>query len=126
VEIDGAPATGDQFTIAYNGSGISDNRNAIALGEKRSSNELDGGSLNFEDAYGRLIERIGTRTAQSQINRDASESLLAQTRNNRDAMSGVNMDEEAASLIQFEQSYNASAQVIKVARQLFDSLLAVF
>lgn len=126
VEMIGVPAAGDEFSIAYNATGISDNRNAIALGETRIAGELEGGSLNFEDAYGRLVERIGTRTAQAQINRDASESLLAQTQNNRDTMSAVSMEEEAASLIQFEQSYNASAQVITVARQLFDTLLSVF
>ncbi|MGK0500307.1 MAG: flagellar hook-associated protein 1 FlgK [Oceanicoccus sp.] len=126
IEIDGAPDAGDEFTIDYNGTGISDNRNAVALGALRISGELEGGSLNFEDAYGRLLEQIGARTAQVQISRDAAESLLAQTQSNRDSVSGVSMEEEAANLIQFEQAYNASAQVINVARQIFDTLLSVF
>ncbi len=126
VDIDGRPEAGDEFTIGYNATGIGDNLNATALGGLRFSSELDSGSLNFEDAYGRLVERMGARTAQAQISRDASESLLLQTQTNRDELSAVSMEEEAANLIKFEQSYNASAQVINVARQLFDTLLGVF
>lgn len=125
-EIDGEPAAGDEFTIDFNGNGIGDNRNAILMGELRSKSTLDSNGLNFEDAYGRLVEKIGASTAQAQISRDAAESLLFQTRTNRDELSGVSMEEEAANLIQFEQSYNANAQVISVARQLFDTLLSVF
>lgn len=126
VEINGSPAAGDEFTIDYNATGIGDNRNAVEIGALRISNELDSGSLSFEDAYGRLVESIGARTAQVRISRDASESLLIQTQANRDALSGVSLEEEAANLIQFEQSYSANAQVINVARQLFDTLLAIF
>ena len=70
-----------------------------------------------------MIQELGTKTAQSQINRDAAQSLLFQSQANRDSLSGVNLDEEAANLIKFEQSYNASAQVISIARQIFDTLL---
>ena len=126
IEIDGEPDTGDEFTVDYNGTGVGDNRNAVALGETRVEDLLDSGSLNFEDAYGRLLERVGSKTAQAQISRDAAESLLAQTRSTRDSISGVSMEEEAANLIRFEQSYNASAQVISIARQLFDTLLRSF
>ena len=126
VEINGRPDTGDEFTIGYNSTGIGNNLNGVALGQLRFSGELDSGSLNFEDAYGRLVERVGARTAQSQISRDAADSLLTQTRANRDALSAVSLEEEAANLIQFEQAYNANAQVINVARQLFDTLLGIF
>ena len=124
-EIAGAPRPGDTFSVGYN-TGISDSRNALALGQLRINGELDTGSLNFENAYGRLVERIGARTAQTTISRDAAESLLIQTQATRDSVSGVNLDEEAANLIKFEQTYNAAAQIINVARQLFDTLLSIF
>lgn len=124
VEIDGIPAAGDEFSIRLNSSGSSDNRNAINLGETRNLKALDGGTVNFENAYGSLIEAVGTQTAQAQISRDASESLLLQSQASRDSLSGVNLDEEAANLIKFEQSYNASAQIINIARQIFDTLLS--
>lgn len=125
-ELAGTPENGDEFTVAFNSNGISDNRNALALGATRVSNTLEGGTINFEEAYGRLVEEIGAKTAQGRVSRDASETLLAQSQAARDSLSGVNLDEEAANLIKFEQAYNASAQVINIARQIFDSLLAAF
>ena len=122
-EITGTPDAGDEFTINFNANGSSDNRNAVALAQLRTTGIFDGGSSNFENAYGNLIQELGTKTAQSQINRDAAQSLLFQSQANRDSLSGVNLDEEAANLIKFEQSYNASAQVISIARQIFDTLL---
>ena len=124
VTIDGAPQVNDEFTIDFNQSGSSDNRNAAALSGIRAQNILDGNSTNFENSYGSLIERIGTQTAQAKVGRDASESLLFQSQASRDSMAGVNLDEEAANLIKFEQAYNASAQLITVARQIFDTLLS--
>ncbi|MCR8921392.1 flagellar hook-associated protein FlgK [Dasania sp. GY-MA-18] len=126
IELTGAPATGDEFTVDYNVDGISDNRNGVALGNLRLASSLDNGTLNFEDAYGRLLEELGAKTAQLRISRDASESLLIQSQKSRDSVSGVNLDEEAANLIKFEQAYNASARIITVAQQIFDTLLAAF
>ncbi len=123
--ITGIPQAGDEFTIDYNANGSSDNRNAVALGGVRTRDILDGGATNFENSYGSLIEEIGTRAAQANINKQAAESLLFQSQANRDSMSGVNLDEEAANLIKFEQSYNASAQIISIARQIFDTLLGI-
>ena len=123
VEISGLPAAGDEYTISLNANGSSDNRNAIALSDIRSANTLDGGSVNFENAYGRLIEDVGTVTSQALISSSAAESLLTQSQASRDSIAGVNLDEEAANLIKFEQAYNASAQIINIARQIFDTLL---
>lgn len=126
VELSGFPSAGDEFKIGFNKNGISDNRNAVAMASLRITGTLDNGAANFEDAYGRMIEEIGARTAQVTISRSASQSLLLQSTAMRDSVSGVNLDEEAANLIRFEQAYNASAQVISVARQVFDTLLAAF
>lgn len=121
--ISGLPQAGDEFTIQYNTNGSSDNRNAVSLGLVRTRDVLDGGATNFENSYGSLIEQVGTKTAQVRISRDAAESLLNQSQANRDSLSGVNLDEEAANLIKFEQAYNAAAQIINIARQTFDTLL---
>jgi len=73
-----------------------------------------------------LVEELGAETSQNRISRESSLSLLQTSINNRAAVSGVNLDEEAANLIRFEQAYNASAQVITVARQIFDTMLRAF
>ena len=118
------PGDGDTFTLNYNSNGSSDNRNALALAALQRTDTI--GTATFEDTYGQLVSDIGARTSQLQISRDASDSLLKQAQATRDAVSGVNLDEEAANLIMYQQAYNASAQVIQVARSLFDTLLAAF
>lgn len=124
VNLYGYPASGDQFSISYNSNGSSDNRNALALGALQRADTI--GSGTFEDTYGQLVSNIGTSAAQLHIGRDASESLLTQAQATRDAISGVNLDEEASNLIMYQQAYNASAQVIQIARSLFDTLLGAF
>lgn len=126
VNLAGSPASGDVFTVGFNSTGISDNRNGIALGQIRTTGIIDNGDLDFEDSYGRLVERLGAETAQNRISSESSLSLLQASTANRSSVSGVNLDEEAANLIKFEQAYNASAQVINVARQIFNTLLSSF
>lgn len=126
VSISGAPAAGDEFTVNYNSNGSSDNRNALAMGQLRQTDILDGGQTNFENGYGSLVEKLGTRTAQFQTSASASLALVEQSQASRDSLSGVNLDEEATNLIKFEQAYNASAQIIAVARSIFDTLIATF
>ncbi len=122
--LSGYPAAGDQFTVSGNASGSSDNRNALALAGlnlvKAANNQ------NFADAYGTLVSDIGSTTASLKNSRDAANTLLTQAQASRDSVSGVNLDEEAASLIKYQQAYQASAQVISTARTLFTTLLQAF
>ncbi|UQY35427.1 flagellar hook-associated protein FlgK [Pseudomonas fulva] len=134
MSVSGRPQDGDRFNIAFNLNGVSDNRNALALvglqnkqvvGVDPSVTGIATGS-SFTDSYGDLIERVGTLTAQARQDNDATGAILKQAQDNRDSLSAVNLDEEAANLIKFEQYYNASAQVIQVARSLFDTLIGAF
>ncbi|MGV8843778.1 MAG: flagellar hook-associated protein FlgK [Pseudomonas sp.] len=128
--LSGRPEDGDTFTLAFNSSGVSDNRNALKLADLQSKASIgvDPGSAtsgaSFTDSYGALIERVGTLTSQARTDSEATGAILQQATNNRDSVSAVNLDEEAAKLIQFEQYYQASAQIIQVARTLFDTLLS--
>ncbi|MFT7110380.1 MAG: flagellar hook-associated protein 1 FlgK [Psychrobacter glaciei] len=80
----------------------------------------------MSEAYGKSVEEVGSITARAQINTESSEVLLANSKNSVSSVSGVNLDEEAANLIRFEQGYNASAQVISVARDIFSTLIGIF
>ncbi len=124
--IDGHPDVGDTFTLNFNNDASADNRNALRMVDLELAKVVDGGENTFSSSYGKVVEEVGTKTASSQINRDASEKILAQSQTLRDSISGVNLEEEAASLIRFEQLYNANAQAISVARDLFDRLLNSF
>lgn len=125
-EINGNPAKNDSFLIQYNNGGISDNRNARILGGLATVNTMNGGTQTFNEAYGGLVERVGVQTRQSQLDLDAGEALLKQSSNQREAVSGVNLDEEAGRLIQYQAAYNASAKVMGVAQDLFKTLLTTF
>lgn len=127
-EIGGRPEAGDEFTIDWNSEGVSDNRNAldlVGLETTDTINDVDGG-MTFTESYSQTVEQIGTLTSQAQIRSDASRAVLEGTQSEVDSVQGVNLDEEAARLIEFQVAYNANARVIAVAQELFDSLLAAF
>ena len=130
--LSGTPKDGDKFTMGFNQSGVSDNRNALKLVDLQTKQTVGvtpgmaGSGFSFTDGYGELVERVGTLTAQSRMDSEATGAILKQATDNRDSLSAVNLDEEAANLIKFEQYYNASAQIIQVARSLFDTLISSF
>ncbi len=126
VDISGKPAEGDIFTIDYNTDGISDNRNAIGLVGLESKGTIAGGVSTYNEGYSQLVEKIGTITNQRKIDTESSKALLQQSENNWMEISGVNLDEEAGRLIQFQSAYNASARVLTVAQEIFDTLLSSF
>jgi flagellar hook-associated protein 1 FlgK len=124
VQISGAPAVGDQFVISNNAGGTGDNRNAQALVDALGTKALDGGSASLTDATNRLVGSVGVLTRQAQASRDAQEVVHQEAVDARDSLSGVNLDEEAANLLRYQQAYQAAAQLISVASTLFDTLLA--
>ena len=122
---DGLPKAGDSFVIAYNTNGSADARNGAALLALNTRESLSGGNLTYQASYGQLAENLGILTSQARVNQNAGESMLRQSMDAMQSVSGVNLEEEAARLIQLEQHYNASARLITVARDLFDTLLAM-
>ncbi len=123
VQISGAAAAGDQFVIESNAGGIGDNRNALRLAGVLGIGILDGGSTDLLASIGQLITQVGSQTAGVQSQRDAQSLLLNRAEQALDSVRGVNLDEEAANLLRYEQAYQAAAQVITVADSLFESLL---
>ncbi len=131
--IDGTAATGDVFTIEFNTGGFDDNRNGLELA-KLPSQELVRQNVvttatadnlkTFNEAYAGLVTEIGVIANQAKTNGAAFEALAEQSEAWFESMSGVNLDEEAANLLRFQQSYSASAQIITTARTVFDTLLS--
>lgn len=128
MSISGRPLDGDSFAVSFNQGGVADNRNALLMSELQSRQVLgqaDGArGFSLLDGYGDLVQRVATLTAQSRTEAEANQAMLVQATNQRNSISAVNLDEEAANLIQFEQYYNASAQIIQVARTVFDTLIS--
>lgn len=121
----GAPQAGDSFVISYNTDGTADNRNGEAMLGLNSKLSLADGQLTYQGAYGQLIESLGILTSQARLSQAASETLLRQSMDSLQGISGVNIEEEAARLIQFEQHYNASARLITMAKDMFDTIISL-
>jgi flagellar hook-associated protein 1 FlgK len=123
MHLSGAPLAGDEFSSEYNTGGIGDNRNALSLASLATDTVMYAGSSSVTDSYNRLVADVGTGTKQAEINSLAQKRILDQTTARRESISGVNLDEEAANLVRYQQAYQAAAQVISTANSLFDTLL---
>lgn len=119
----GTPLNGDTFVLSDNTNAVGDNRNGLLLAELQQDSILDQGNANFGGAYAEIVASVGTATRQAEISLEAQSTLLDQAVQSRDSVSGVNLDEEAANLLRYQQAYQANAQLIAVADSLFDSLL---
>jgi flagellar hook-associated protein 1 FlgK len=123
VSLTGVPAAGDQFNVQSNVGGIGDNRNALNLANLENKRILNGGTENFQDDYGTFVGFVGAQTQSANVSRDAQALLLGQAVSRNASVVGVNLDEEAADLIRFQQAYQAAAQVISTVQTLFDTLI---
>ncbi len=122
VQISGNPAAGDTFAVGPNNNGVSDNRNALLLGGLQTQNII-GGSASYQSAYGQLVSQVGNQTRELEVTSKAQANLVAQTEQAQQSLSGVNLDEEAANLLRYQQAYQASGKVMQIASTLFDTLL---
>ena len=100
-----------------------DNTVALKLAELEKQTALMGGKTSLSGAYGQLVAQVGTLTHTAKISSAAQETLLNHAKQSRENLAGVNLDEEAANLVKFQQSYQAAAQVVSVANSLFDTLI---
>jgi flagellar hook-associated protein 1 FlgK len=124
VQISGVPATNDQFSISDNSNGLGDNRNALLLADALQQPVLDGGTTSLTAAIGQFVGNIGVTTRQAQVSRDAQQVVHRENVAALDGISGVNLDEEAANLLKYQQAYQAAAQLIRISDTLFQTLLA--
>jgi flagellar hook-associated protein 1 len=125
MQLTGAPSAGDEFSTEYNTGGIGDNRNALALLGVSTEKLLHDGSESVLDAYSALVVDVGSDTKQAELNSLSRKGVLEQAMATRESISGVNLDEEAANLIKYQQAYQAAAQVIATANSLFDTLMTM-
>lgn len=113
----------DDGTTIINGPMPGDNRNALLLAGLENQSGMLGGTATFQDAYGQLVSGVGGLSNAARVSSAAQETLLNNAKQSWSEVSGVNLDEEAANLIKFQQSYQAAAQVVSVTSSLFNSLL---
>ncbi len=122
VDIQGEPDAYDMFTLDLSKGRNGDNRNMLAMTALQDA-FLVRGEETFHGSYNSLLSDIGSETYHMQIAHEANETLLSAAQAQHEAVSGVNLDEEAANLIRFQQAYQAAAQVITTSSTIFDTLL---
>ena len=130
ISLDGVPKAGDSFTISYNTDGFNDNSNALEIASLQNENlvQVSSESTNqqrtFQDAYASMVGRIGEDAAMADISLTSAEAMKTQSENWFESVSGVSLDEEAANLVKFQQSYSAAARILSTAQELFDTILS--
>ena len=123
--ISGTPRAGDVFTVTQNTNGVSDNRNAALLAGLQTTKTIAGGTATYQGAYSQSVAGVGSKTREMQVGAAAQETLAQQSVTAQQSLSGVNLDEEAANLIRYQQQYQACGKMIEIASKLFDTLLAI-
>jgi flagellar hook-associated protein 1 FlgK len=122
--LNGAPVTGDTFAIDKN-TGIGDTRNASLIADLQSTRLLDNGSATLQSAYARMVSDVGNKTREVQVNADAATAQLQQAQAAANNVSGVNLDEEAANLLKYQQAYQAAGKIMQIADTIFNSILQI-
>ena len=123
VEFDNVPKAGDQYTIEANTDGLGSNENMLRMIELGRSPLISGQT--FSAAYRDLVTGAGSRAQLAELGKEAMLVVRDQAQASRESAVGVNLDEEAANLIRFQQAYQAAAQVIQMSQRLFDTLIQV-
>ena len=127
IKLQGSPKTGDTVVIGnaldpqYGDAFTRNAGNASALMSLRDVKMFDESTLS--DGYASAIAQVGTRTQSALFAAEMSTTIAANLERERAAVSGVNLDEEAARLIQYQQAYQASAKMIQIAQNIFDNLI---
>jgi flagellar hook-associated protein 1 FlgK len=125
VKVSGAPASGDKFLVTDNSGGVGDNGNMRALADLQTGSTLLNGASSYQGVHDRLVTDVAAQGSRTESTMKSQSNLLAQAEKARDAVSGVNLDEEAANLLRYQRAYEASAQLIRVADDMFQTLLGV-
>jgi flagellar hook-associated protein 1 FlgK len=101
------------------------NENALAMARLQNEKLFEGGSATFTQHYSNLVADIGVKTQAAEANRQGQKQVLDEITQKRNALGGVNLDEEAANLMRYEQAYMAATQIIAATDQTFQELLSV-
>jgi flagellar hook-associated protein 1 FlgK len=132
LDLNGVPRSGDAFAVTKTAYPATNNGNALAFTQLRDAALVGrqplfgggvGGGSTVTDAYAALMAHIGVRVQSASSASEISSAVATQAEATRSAKSGVNLDEEAARLIQYQQSYQAAAKILQIAQSVFDALL---
>jgi flagellar hook-associated protein 1 FlgK len=123
----GSPGKGTGINVTLSQPGTLDNRNGTSLAGLQTAQTIDTNTaskgISLSDAYGKLVEGVGSKAAQGKLDSAATGAILANAKGARDSLSGVDLDEETGNLVKYQQYYTASSQIIKAAQEIFSTLI---
>jgi flagellar hook-associated protein 1 FlgK len=111
------------FAAAANGTALGDNSNVLTMVGMQNAKLMGNGTETYQTAYGKMVASVGVQTSEARANASSQQALLQRAEDRIAAVSGVNLDEEAANLLRYQQAYQAAARVFSVANDIFTSLL---
>jgi flagellar hook-associated protein 1 FlgK len=114
-----------KFAAASQAGAVGDNSNALALANLQTAHTLGNGTITYQDAYSQLVSQVGSKSRELEVTSAAAGNLLTEATLSLQNESGVNLDEEAANLLRYQQAYQAAGKVMQIASQLFDVLLSI-
>lgn len=132
LKLNGVPASGDVIDVAPTEFPASNNGNALAMaalrdeklvGQRLNGSGVAGGGSTITDAYASVMSSVGVAVQGAKSSAQISSSVATTVAQQLASKTGVNLDEEAANLMQFQQSYQAAAKILSTAQQVFDTLL---
>lgn len=127
-DVSGTPPSGanvDNYSVERNAAGFQDGRNAILFAKLQTQNTTAGGTASYQSSYARMVAANGVSTREAKVQMEAQQTVLQQAQASREALSGVNLDEEAANILRYQQAYQASSKILEVGSKLFDTILSL-
>lgn len=124
--LEGTPAAGDRFTLQANSGGSGDNRNALALARLQDAGLFNGANTSLMASASAMLSNVAVVTRTSAINATSQQSLLEQNVARRESISGVNLEEEAANMLRYQQAFQAAAQAVSTSNTIFQTMLNAF
>jgi len=112
-----------KIAAASNGGAAGNNSNMLAMIELRDQSLLKGSTATYGEVYNNLLSDVAVRTQRAQSSAETETALLSSALDRQSSLQGVNLDEEAANLVRYQQAYQAAAQIVAVANEVFDTLL---
>jgi flagellar hook-associated protein 1 FlgK len=123
ITLRGAAQPGDVINIGPNNGGTGDNSNLLKLTQLQNAASIAGASIS--SAFATVVARVGSDVQSAQLNDKAQRNILDDALTTESSVSGVNLDEEASRLIQYQQQYQAAAKLIATAKAMFDTIVSL-
>ena len=115
----------NSFDFLSNTKGIGDNSNILNILSLQGEDKSGGDKGNFQEIFNTTVSKVGSNVQASKLSLNSASSTLDAAEASQSEFAGVNLDEEAAHLLEFQQAYQASARILQTAKEMFQSLIEV-